>query len=792
MGESNNNQNDQSTEEQQPSDETQTDLREISEEELKKILEDHKKWLESDGKEGERADLIGTDLQSANLSGASLQRANLHQASLQNATLSEIDLKKANLHNVDLHKAFLTRADLVNANLFEANLQNAKLYYANLQSSNLTRADMRNTTLDGVQGLSEAELQYANLEGATGLLGDEIAQADLTGTKLPKNIEKFKALDIVEKTSQNARKIFFAMLLGCVYSWLTIATTTDVRLLTNTASSPLPIIGTEIPIAWFYIAAPLVLIALYLYFHFYLQGLWESLAGLPAIFPDGKRLDERAYPWLLNRLVRRYFKRLRTGRPIIAHLQEYVVIILAWFVVPFTMIGFWLRFIPRHDWIGTCLHIGLIVVSIAFAIIFYGLCASTLQGKKKNVFRFQYFWSDKSFYYATSIVVVGILFSLISYGAINGHRGITNWSEKEKKYVLEIEGIKGFIPWAFENIGYDVFADFREKDVSEKPTKWTGEEINLVKGARLQGMDLRYAKGEGAFLVKADFVRIGDYLGSDLLMGADLMGADLTRADLRNANLKTADLEGANLVFANLEETDLLGANLTRANLTRANLTSANLTSADLTSADLMGTDLRFAKLIRAKLMGAVLNGAKLMEAVLIGADLREANLDMTVFYPANLGPAYLRRANMEETALWGVRFERTELKRAKLMGADLTEALLMGADLTEAFLMGTNLEGANLGPAYPRRINLEEANLEEAALRGVRLERTELSRADLRNANLKEADLEEIDLRGAKNLRVEQLCEAKTLYKAILDYELKKQIKEKCPHLLEKSKDGE
>ena len=85
------------------------------------------------------------------------------------------------------------------------------------------------------------------------------------------------------------------MLLGCVYSWLTIATTTDVKLLTNTASSPLPIIGTEIPIAWFYIAAPLVLIALYLYFHFYLQGLWESLASLPAIFPDGKRLDERAY-----------------------------------------------------------------------------------------------------------------------------------------------------------------------------------------------------------------------------------------------------------------------------------------------------------------------------------------------------------------------------------------------------------------------------------------------------------------------------------------------------------------
>jgi hypothetical protein len=50
----NNNQNNKPTEEEQPSDETQTEYREISDEELKKILEEHKKWLKSDGKEGKR------------------------------------------------------------------------------------------------------------------------------------------------------------------------------------------------------------------------------------------------------------------------------------------------------------------------------------------------------------------------------------------------------------------------------------------------------------------------------------------------------------------------------------------------------------------------------------------------------------------------------------------------------------------------------------------------------------------------------------------------------------------
>jgi len=44
---------------------------------------------------------------------------------------------------------------------------------------------------------------------------------------LPDGIAKFDGLGEVEEISKNARKIFFTMLAGCIYSWLTIATTTD-------------------------------------------------------------------------------------------------------------------------------------------------------------------------------------------------------------------------------------------------------------------------------------------------------------------------------------------------------------------------------------------------------------------------------------------------------------------------------------------------------------------------------------------------------------------------------------
>ena len=63
-------------------------------------------------------------------------------------------------------------------------------------------------------------------------------------------------------------------------------------LLTNSGSSPLPIIQTKVPIAGFYWAAPAILLALYCYLHLYLQRLWEGMANLPAIFLDGRKLDE--------------------------------------------------------------------------------------------------------------------------------------------------------------------------------------------------------------------------------------------------------------------------------------------------------------------------------------------------------------------------------------------------------------------------------------------------------------------------------------------------------------------
>ena len=102
----------------------------MSSEEIKKILDDHKCWLEDQG--GKRADLIGADLRDADLIGANLRDANLRGASLRGANLRDANLRDADLRGADLRGADLRGADLRDANLRGADLIGASLIEAKL------------------------------------------------------------------------------------------------------------------------------------------------------------------------------------------------------------------------------------------------------------------------------------------------------------------------------------------------------------------------------------------------------------------------------------------------------------------------------------------------------------------------------------------------------------------------------------------------------------------------------------------------------------------------------------
>lgn len=63
--------------------------------ELAEVLEKHKAWVESNGTDGQQADLHGADLHGANLYGADLLGVDLSGADLSGADLCKVSLCKA-------------------------------------------------------------------------------------------------------------------------------------------------------------------------------------------------------------------------------------------------------------------------------------------------------------------------------------------------------------------------------------------------------------------------------------------------------------------------------------------------------------------------------------------------------------------------------------------------------------------------------------------------------------------------------------------------------------------------
>lgn len=397
-----------------------------------------------------------------------------------------------------------------------------------LQGAVLTGLDLRGANLRGAElraaNLSTSDLRYAFLTDAKGLQPRQLAGADLGGAEVSEAALGLERLVTIEEASRNARKLFLSMLLVCAYSLLTLATTKDAGLLTATSA---PIVGGQVAIVAFYWFIPFPLLVLYVYCHIYLQYLWEALAAMPAVFPDGRTLDEAAYPWLLSGLVNSHVPRLKDHRPPLHWLKNWMSVISAWMVVPLTLVGLWLRYLTRQDLAGTSWHVLSTALSVFFMVVFYRLASRTLRlGERRSPARSSTSRHDDAFPDVLLWLSAAALFWLVSIAATSG---------------------------VFPGFG----VDFRGEDVSTKPSYWTSdvEFLRLVKGANLRGRNLRSARAEKAFLAKAD------------LSTADLGFADLREADLRRANLSGAALNYADLRGADLNET----TGLTQEQLSMAN-----------------------------------------------------------------------------------------------------------------------------------------------------------------------------------------------------------------------------
>lgn len=253
-------------------------LRGPSKEELESLFVEHEKWLNSNGKHGTRAQIEDLDLSKAHLDKISfslfeknLSKALIKGVNFRGSYLEGINLLEANLNRINFDGANLNKAKISHAACYECNFEDAlildselsnstfekclfkkaRLEGSNLNNSDFTQSDFEEASLLKTK-LNEAQFQDSNLEKVIGLLGGQLAGTNVSGARIPEDIRKFEGLTRIEELSRKAGKLFILTLVGCLYSWLTITTTTDSQLFLNSKSYNLPIIQTAIPITPFF------------------------------------------------------------------------------------------------------------------------------------------------------------------------------------------------------------------------------------------------------------------------------------------------------------------------------------------------------------------------------------------------------------------------------------------------------------------------------------------------------------------------------------------------------------
>ncbi len=279
--------------------------------------------------------------------------------------------------------------------------------------------------------------------------------------------------------------------------------------------------------------------------------------------------------------------------------------VLAYWVVPATLFLFWLRYLVRQDFRGTLLHAFLLTLSVAAATCVPTIVARVLQpgdlfGRKRRICAAES--RDRA------------------CGAADGlcSADFFAWSESRLAFRPNIvdpqHSQANLLRWASEamqSIGYRPYAELTESTLSGPPPhgNWSAEALPAVPGAKLNEMNLRFARAYKSYLVNAKFWRAnleGAYLSEVGFARSQFTRSRFTRrhfdrvkasntvmvsADARRANFTGADLSGADLSFATLENALLSNARLEGASLYARKFAQRSIAcAADLTRADMRDT----------------------------------------------------------------------------------------------------------------------------------------------------------------------------------------------------------
>lgn len=154
---------------------------------LEDVLKDHRRWLDTEGREGQRAVLNGVSFSGMNLRGklfsnADLSHSYFYDADLRGANLGSADLYGSEFHYTDMRGANLSGANIRESSLDFSDISDSRMLGSNLTGSSLKSANLARTDLS-FSTLVLSDFYSANLTEAN-LFGSDLSGANLLDAKL--------------------------------------------------------------------------------------------------------------------------------------------------------------------------------------------------------------------------------------------------------------------------------------------------------------------------------------------------------------------------------------------------------------------------------------------------------------------------------------------------------------------------------------------------------------------------------------------------------------------------------
>jgi uncharacterized protein YjbI with pentapeptide repeats len=397
--------------------------------------------------------------------------------------------------------------------------------------------------------------------------------------KKERDLEKsITLLKSINEISKSLRPQFVGFLLVIAYLTVTISSITDFELLVGEGAK-LPLIDTQVPLRFFFIFSP----PLILIYHY------QVLMQLLILARTAERFVRETHRFGKNRFFDRYsvdsfmlsYSIAGPERGIINYLISIPLVISAIILPPSILLLIQLKFLPYQSEFITWSHrivifIDLAILSYLTPLIFNFKATQRWRSKALDRAKKRQFHLTKTKVLIFSLVAPVMIFSwCIALIPLEPWENVVNYATTLGSRQKENEAIDPpMTKWFFFPIGTEGKRLTADNCLDKKELRLLHRSLDLCRRV-LVSNTLKAEVHSDLMNYKPEALKQVERL---ILTGRNFRFANFQNSRLPLANLSENDFQGANFNFADLRFASLSGSNLKQAKFIRANLSGANIT----------------------------------------------------------------------------------------------------------------------------------------------------------------------------------------------------------------------